>query len=323
MSIQNQTHLTSKQAQHFRRTLKLALVGLLPFLLSEFNGCKLDDHIKPLDLGPEVSADAVAEAVSAPTAKLDPLNMKVGEFFVYSDTQEIPFSGSVSVSADTSQTLIEKTETVVDPQNSVVAMTIIQHKQSYQNGQVLKTATEIPIKYQKKTTASSKFTEEIGPVQSSPETSSVTVPQVRTEAADLFGSSTPNEFYKQLRALGVAKKTAGMVQAAADRITFHKLAVTNEVIPAPTLVAQSSQCQGLVGCKIHVTKVEFDMVFWAGDSPDRIHWEMLLSSEVPYLASLLNKCMTGQVTVPSTTGRAPTTLLLRQCQPVVNFKFGT
>jgi hypothetical protein len=85
----------------------------------------------------------------------------------------------------------------------------------------------------------------------------------------------------------------------------------------PEIVRNQPNCLGIPQCQLEVHRVSFDMVFWENDKPDRIHWELAMSPQAPYLAAMLNKCVTSLASI----GSGQSKILVKQCLPVLNFRY--
>jgi hypothetical protein len=330
--------------------IHLVLVLLIPFLFTQMGGCQGQEDTIPLNLGPAISAEEIDKAIAEPLKDASPLSIRLGEGFIYSETQELGVGGAFAIISDTSQTVIERTESATE-----ILMTLIEHKQVYSNGNVQKTSTEIPLRIDKPaavTTSSSASSSAsssgsssddpllmFGPVRdlpsierraaSSPEELSkpvIIAANFRPEIESLFRERSPHALLSALRARVVrptATNTAssapggGTVSTMADSVTYHGLKTYVTVEAPPELVQKRENCAGLPDCKLRVYNIEFDMVFWDKGKPDRVHWNLAMSPDAPYLAGLLNKCVTGLAPLGGRQGE----VLVKQCMPVVDFRF--
>jgi hypothetical protein len=289
--------------------IHLVLVLLLPFLFTQMGGCQGEKEVLPLNLGAEVSAEELNDALGKPLEATDPASIQLGEAFVVSETQELGGGAAFTVISDTSQTVIERQENTAE-----ILLTVIEHKQKYINGDVQKTSTEIPYRIEKSTpaVAGSLTTPAADPAEGSA--------KMRPEVEKLLRTRSPVGLIDDLRALTTttgAKKAQSGVSESEVTVTYHGLKVSVAKEPAPTLVQQQPNCLGIPNCQITVHRVSFDMVFWENGKPDRVHWDLAMSPEVPYLASMLNKCVTGLATLAGDQGN----ILVKQCLPVVFFRY--
>ncbi len=285
--------------------IHVVLALLLPFIFTQMGGCQGEDDVKPLKLGPEVSPKEIDAAISEPLQKTDPLQIKLGQFFVYSDTQEIAGGMAKNIIADTAQTVVERTELPTE-----VLLTIVQHQQTYQNGEVRKVSTEIPMRIEKApaTAAPSLM---IGPADEAKKLGF----EYRSEVMALLNDHSPLAMANGIRTLSVNQES---VQATSgDRITYHNLQRSVAFEAPPALVQKQSACAGIPNCKVEVYRVSFDMVFWEKGKPDRLRWDLAISPDAPYLAAVLDKCVTGLASV----GSGQSKILVKQCKPVLNFRY--
>lgn len=295
--------------------IHLVLVLLIPFLFTQMGGCQGEKETVPLNLGPEVDPAAIDAAIAAPLQSTTPLSIKLGEGFVVSETQELGgIAGSYAVLSDTSQTVIERTET-----SSEILMTIIEHKQTYSNGNVQKTSTEIPVRIEKTGTEALLFgPESVLPRMDSGQMATSPLPSFRKEIQDLLKSNSPQILLSQLRKHTEQMKLGEVATlSGTTKVTYHGLKSKVALEAPPTMVQKRENCAGLPNCQLQVHRISFDMVFWENGRPDRVHWEFALSPEAPYLASVLDKCVTGLVALGGNQGE----ILVRQCMPVIDFRF--
>ncbi len=297
--------------------IHLVLVLLLPFLFTQMGGCQGESDTLPLNLGPEVTATELDRAITKPLETTNPTSIKLGEAFVVSETQEIGAGTAFAILSDTVQSVIERTENTAE-----ILLTVIETKQRYINGEVQKTSTEVPYRIEKAPPPSPvQVTAQSVP---SPENTIATSAKLRPEVEAMLNERTPLGLLSLIRKreiASVATRDAAQaqsgVEAMSDRVTYHglKVSVAKESPPEP--VQQAAGCLGIPECKLTVHRVSFDMVFWKGDKPDRVHWDLAMSPEAPYLAAMLNKCVTGLAKLSDNQGD----ILVRQCLPVVNFRY--
>ena len=296
--------------------IHLVLVLLLPFLFTQMGGCQGESDTLPLNLGPEVSAEQLDQAISKPLETTNPTSIQLGEAFVVSETQELGAGTSFAVLSDTVQSVIERTENTAE-----ILLTVIETKQKYVNGQVQKTSTEIPYRIEKAPPPSPVSVTSPASAESANPTA---MSKMRPEVEAMLRERTPLGLLQMIRKreiASVATKDAAMaqsgVQTFTDRVTYHGLKVSVAKESPPELVQKAANCLGIPDCKLTVHRVSFDMVFWSGDQPDRVHWELVMSPEAPYLAAMLNKCVTGLAKLGGNQGD----ILVRQCLPVINFRY--
>ena len=68
------------------------------------------------------------------------------------------------------------------------------------------------------------------------------------------------------------------------KVTFHKLSVSDGVMPAPARLAARPDCGGLAPCELPVHYVRFTMVVWYGDTDyQKVNLDFAFSSATPWL----------------------------------------
>lgn len=314
----------TKRFNHVRALMMihLVLVLLIPFLFTQMGGCQNEKDTLPLNLGPEVDPALIDSALTAPLQNTTPLSIRLGEGFVLSETQELGgIAGSYAVLSDTSQTVVDRLETPAE-----ILMTIIEHRQTYANGEVQKTSTEIPVRIEKTAAEALMY----GPETSLPSLNSQAsekvasqtgsaAPIFRMEVDKIMREKSPQALLALLRQHTSQNKTGDVssLSATDGKVTYHGLKASSALEAPPILVQRRENCAGLPNCQLLVHRVSFDMVFWENGRPDRVHWEFAMSAEAPYLASVLEKCVTGLAKLGGNQGE----ILVRQCLPVIDFRF--
>jgi hypothetical protein len=184
-------------------------------------------------------------------------------------------------------TLSDTGQTVIDRQETAeeILFTIVETKISYVQGESRKASTEFNVRVAKSLTGNE--------------------PQLAT------ASSAP----ATLQTLATISQS--LRQSSAERLTYHNLKITSGLEAPPDAVSSQPNCLGLANCKLNVTRVSFDQVAWSGEKSDRTHYEFALSPDAPYLGQVLNTCLTMMVPINDTGAKT----LLKQCKPVVNFRF--
>lgn len=291
--------------------VQLVLVLLVPFLFTQMGGCQGEKETYAVNLGPEVSAEQLDSALAGPLANTTPTSIKLGEGFIVSETQELGAGAAFAVVSDTSQTVVERQEDATQ-----ILLTVIEHHQKYVNGQVEKTSTEIPYRIEKNPSATEASLTNTAPATPSETPSS----KFRPEVDKMLHQSTPTALLAAVREqakTNAALKTLSGDSGSNSKVTYHGLNVVVSKEAPPDLVQKQPGCLGIPDCKITVHRVGFDMVFWENGQPERVHWDIAMSPEVPYLASMLNKCVTGLAALSGNQGN----ILVKQCVPVVFFRY--
>ncbi len=102
-------------------------------------------------------------------------------------------------------------------------------------------------------------------------------------------------------------------------VTYHNLRIGYETAAPPEAVANEANCLGIPSCKIRLHHIAFDQVYWVSPTQsEKLAFEFTLSTDVPYLARLLEKCVTFLASLGE---KRPSSVVVRQCSPVVNFRF--
>jgi len=105
-------------------------------------------------------------------------------------------------------------------------------------------------------------------------------------------------------------------KGAVVRTTYHNLIVEAGTEPPPPAVQKRENCGGVENCLLPVTRLQFDQADWYSDGTyDVFRQSLLLSNKAPYLAAILDRCISGSVPVD---GRH---YYVRDCEFVTDFKF--
>lgn len=284
--------------------IHLLLALLAPFFILALTGCKSQDTGESVDYGPEATGTEINNALYEPLANVDPLAIKVGAFIHYSTTQSLAGGQVTNLLSDTGQTVVERQE-----DDTGVVYTIVQHKLAYgNNSQPEKTSTEFTIGFDKSSGSS------IASVQSA----------LNQDPLALLEQGVPALLEKL-----TASSLTPEIRQMSEPITYHRLVTSVSEEPPPEMVQNQAGCLGIPNCRIKVHHVEFDQVIWASGGPERIHFDLAMSPDVPMLAGLhmtnlfeyypglLKSCIT--LMVPVGDGQSKT--LLTECNQVENFRF--
>lgn len=99
--------------------------------------------------------------------------------------------------------------------------------------------------------------------------------------------------------------------------TYHDLVVTQESIDPPDIVKARPECGGVPGCKLKVTKIQYDQIDRYEDGKfDKIRYNYTLSADTPYFGRIIENC---QATELPYEGRL---YFLRVCQSLLDFLYG-
>ena len=294
--------------------LHAALALSIPLLLALLlGGCKAEELGEPVDYGPEVTAEEVMSAISAPVATSVPTETKVGAFVHFIHTQTVAAGQYTSLLGETGQGISAR-EDVGD----AIKYTLRERRITYSQGEVAQDLVrEFNLYFDKpgSTSASSLS------VDAGPENSTLSLGEgVRlSEQRKAAGARLLRSFLA----------TKDKVEQLDTKVTYHKLETAQFRAPPPKLVAQIPGCLGIPDCLITYNKISFDQVFWDDPAGERIHFDFVVSPNVPqtsgynmsalfgYYPGLVNSCVTLMVAVGD--GRSKT--LLTECQDVINFRF--
>lgn len=110
------------------------------------------------------------------------------------------------------------------------------------------------------------------------------------------------------------------LDAAAEKVTYHRLKREASLFPVPVLVQRRSDCGRLEDaiCRggLPVTRLSFDKVIWEDGVGTKTSFLFVFSAAAPYFSSQLLGC--AQTTVPYEGQRINVT----QCEEVRDFTFG-
>jgi hypothetical protein len=259
-------------------TKKFVLAALSVAALS---GCIKGADVDKTDFGPEEKIEDVSNALSKPTEGMNPLDIKVGEFFAIEDTQELAGGAAFAILKDTGATITGKTE-----DSTHVMFSGVIHEATYQNdGSVSKVSREGNL---------------------------LCVSKVQGGCGEESSSSV-----KTLAFTSPEKLLSQAVNTKAVRQTFHKLTTSVQQVQPPARVRARPNCLGIPNCLITIHRIGFDQVIWEDEKPTRVHIDAVMSADVPYLSRNLSTCYTAVADVDSSTGG----VLVKQCSNIFDFKF--
>lgn len=238
------------------------------------------------DFGPEVSAQSVASALSAPFEVLNPTSIQKGEF-VHIESNQAISGGTKFVTKDTGITVIDRQE-----DSDSIDLTLAFQEVTYSSdGSSSSTSFEDTVSISK--SSASSFS-----------TSSFSSPSLQSSSA-LAASSV------KALAISICEPTLD------SAVTFHKLAVTSSSDPVPQQVQNTSFCSGQSSCNISVSNISFDQVIHGDGESQKISCEYSYSTEVPYLAGQMKRCITLAVPID---GRS---VVITECDQILNFTSGS
>lgn len=263
-------------------------VGCLsPFLA--LTACPQLSQKESVQYGAESNKVEIGNSIQSALQGTSPFSMKAGEFVHFIMTQSY-------LTASGPQTVIQKEEgiTVVSVKESATTATFGLVKQTVtydSDNKATRTEVEDQVIYKKT------------PSFSAPSVGSMSLNLLFSESFEgplsLLASETPTD------------------PNTVSTITYHNYTKKEFISPPPAQVVKQDNCGGIPNCEIHVTELEYDEVYWyQNGSTKRLRHKLQLSKDVPYQATILNQCVTATGKVGSQF------ILVEQCQPVVNFKFG-
>lgn len=253
--------------------------GLRIAILSALLLCGCVKHEQPRqDFGPESDPQEILNTIKKIRSASNPFSMKIGEFVHLEENQTVANTVH-SVTADTGITVTNREENDV-----AVRYSFTQRRFTYYEQKPREVATELPPLVLKKPKAAS------------------------LDLTRNLGAPSP-----------LAEPLAFLTKSAAEtaQVTFHNFKFSEQVEPAPDLVAQRPNCLNIEGCKYQVSRLSFDEVSWANGQPELTQYSYAFSDKVPYIANQLENCATRMVEL-SSGSKAP----VKFCSLVRDFKPG-
>ncbi len=322
-------------------------------MMMTLTACKGDKQ-PGFSYGPEVPADQIQEALLNPIQGSDPSQIKLGEFVHFAETQTIA-NNPQHILSDTGQTVVERNDL-----SDRIVFTVIEHQITYGQNQNKKVSRELELTIAKPAEGdsgkSSGGNADSGGGSSTdslnapginnnlvsshlrevstdddnesprsptwapeiPAMSITTGPQ--TDLVSYLARLVPPQVIGQV--LGLGTQTAeNILESQKSWVTYHNLKIGFETVAPPEAVANQTDCLGIPSCKIRLHHIAFDQVQWLSPTQsEKLAFEFTLSVDVPYLARLLDKC----VTFLASLGEKKSSIqkvVVRQCSPVVNFRF--
>ncbi len=264
-----------------------SLALLFPVLLALLiSGCKP----KEADLGPQISVEAIEDAIGASFAEYDPNTMKVGEWAQLDQTQA--FNGQTYLLSDMAQKIVIREDDTTE-----ATFRALETRRFFEDLKLKRTVdTEFKVVW--------KF----GPAPATA-TQPADASATQQEATDLFGDPI-YRISKDLFQMEVSSDSGG--------VTYHNLKTSVGYEAPPTAVASSADCATqFPNCQIKVYTVAFDIVIRNGGTVDILKREYRLSPQVPYLSAVLSECLAGVVSLENSR------IFVKECTSAMNFKFGT
>jgi len=225
--------------------IHLGLALLIPLFLTVMVGCKKAKAFKE-DLGPEVSGQAIDDALGKAVQGANFDYIRVGQFISYSSNRRLE-------AEETTINLGNRRIEVTNRQDSADGSQATFNLQITKSDRMGDGGFETVI-----------FEEPL-------------VLNVGSFSAALNDVRPTSE--KALRAQ-VLRAMAG----APERVSYHHLRESSAVIDPPDAVKNRAGCGGLSPCKIPVSYIQFDMVIWKSTTEyQKIALDFAFSTVTPYL----------------------------------------
>ena len=279
--------------------MKIAL--LAPLLILALASC--DDGAQGLkvDYGAEVPITEIQKAIVAGVRGIDPSATELGAAVQYTTTQYIAGGQVVNLLGATVLVVIEREEIAASaPNPAMVRLRFRESKTDFgtRPGESSNTIEREFIEvFEKASLAPSYAVEAKGaPI-------ALSDPAVSTMARAFASEGT--------------------------KVTFHKLSSSSSTGLPPVPVTEKANCRDVPNCTMTYNKVSFDQVAWRADGPEKIHFDFVVSPDVPqisgfnmsplfpYYQGLVKSCVTLLVKV----GEGHDKTLLMECQQVQDFLY--
>lgn len=294
------------------KKLTLAALSAIGFTIA-LGGC-IDTRTVPVDYGPQVEAAKIIDALNTPTENMDPTAIQLGEFVAAEVTQDIALGASYSIVGD-----VGKTVTTREEDSLRIIYGGITHEISYkQDGTYQKTSKEGDF------LCVSKVAGGCGEDLTSASTPASAAIPLKTEAVNernpsIFEPLTPVRSQSALKSFGFVQPAKVLAAAAAttQAPTYHHLKTWITRERPPIRVQQSNNCEGIAGCLINLHHIEFDEVYWDKPEGTKVHYEVTMSPDVPFLSRNMGTCQSLLVDI----GDNGSNILLKQCTNVFDFAF--
>lgn len=265
------------------------------FALGSLTSCMNADGV-PVDYGPSVSESSVVAAILAGVEGIDPSATQKGAAVQYTTTQSLAGGQVVTLVSVTTLSVTNREElTLRSGQPSSVALTVVESKiikAKNQSEKNLETDREFRLVFKKGSAM---------------------------DAYAVEGTTAP---------LALSKPVSTTLNAGTP-VTYHHLSVSKRVSPPPSPVASRADCREVPRCRMTYNSVSFDQVRWRDDKPEKIHFDFVVSPDVPQIAGfnmsplftyhqgLMKSCVTMLVKVGETRDQ----ILLMECQEIQDFRF--
>lgn len=233
------------------RALHLTMALVLPVVLFTLVGC-MKGKAKKEDLGPEVSPEAIDQALSKAIGTGDVTRTAVGQYLLYSTVRRLENADSVITLGGTRVEVLDRQDKDADP----LANFTLRITQSTRmgDGSFETTQSESPLTFRKPATATSL--------------------------------ALPSSL-RRLNAKAIVERAMEETPLGGGgpvKTTFHHLQESSATIDPPPTVKAKSNCGGLNPCQLDVRYVQFDLVMWSSDTDyQKVALDFAFTSQVPFL----------------------------------------
>lgn len=275
---------------HFLLTL------LIPVFLIFMLSCKKAKEERA-DLGPEVAAESVDDALAKAMdgANLD--NLHVGEYLNYVVLRRIENGEQVMVLGGTNISIIDAQDN--DAQTETRFTLQINKAYRKNDGSFRNITTEDPLIVEKS--------------------------QALVAPASLRALSPAKINIQALEQWAKSQPRASVLDDQPKRVSFHRLREGEESIDPPAKVRARADCGGLTDCKIPTHFIRFDLVSWYSDTDyQKVAFDFAFSQHTPFLpfgagfdqlsGALVTDCRSTYVQLESRN------VYVRDCQQIDDFQ---
>lgn len=298
-------------------TTTLSRFAVAALALALCSSCIKKPELAGIDSGVKAEALDVQKAVSKAWGNADPALLMRKNDFVYITVEQTIQGYPTTIPVDEGQTVTERNRAVVDNRN------VIHHKIAHQVREFKTDGTYDT------STQSEDFdvTDTLPLTAQAVEQSGLSSREAATKALDRLSTRSDDGTVRQRDiSFDVAQylfQVCTLEPTDGTKVECYNLTTSNEVRPAPPLVASQPNCGGLPECLMHVTTVDFDVILTLPDADhtkEKLSYHVAISPDVPYVARVVDFCTSGLVRVQSNDQKIP--ILVRTCKMVRNFNYG-
>lgn len=267
--------------------LHALLAVLIPAVFLLLAGCTTDLKEEEISLGPEVSQEKVVDALISAWENTSPYNMQPGEGVLYDVNQWIETSPAMNVGA-LIRVVIDR-----EDQGDLIKITVRRREITVdENGkQQVTERDEDPV------------------ILPKPELIQSLPPQ---KGIQMMASAL-----KALQGSSIAEVSPFAEGEGDERMTYHDLKIEKTEIDPPQAIRERDNCNDLPNCKIVVTKISYDEVYWKGKQWTKQHFSYILSDHLTWLSRFVESCQKFMYETPDRS------YLIRSCSQLKDFERGT